>query len=163
MNKVAESGLITLDLETLYPREEIAEFDLKDHLFMGMILKEKDFRTALDQADWSIYKDKQVALHCSADAIIPMWAYMLATSHLCKAAARVFSGTKDELIRDLMIRNIRAMDAGAFEGARVVVKGCGDIRIGEFAFVEITSLLQPVARSLMYGEPCSTVPVYKAR
>jgi len=163
VNKVAESGLITLDLETYYPREEIAVFDLKDHLFMGMILREKEYRAALQQTDWSSYQNKHVALCCTADAIIPMWAYMLAANYLSPVAARVFSGTKEELIKELFTRNIRAIDTKAFADARVVVKGCGDIQIGEYAYVEITGKLQPVVRSLMYGEPCSTVPVYKSR
>jgi hypothetical protein len=163
VNKVAESGLVTLDLETLYPREEIVGFDLKDHLFMGMILKEKDYRAALQQTDWSAYQNKPVALYCSADAIIPLWAYMLAASYLNPVASHVFSGTPEDLRKDMFIRNIRALDPHSFEGARVVVKGCGDMQLGEYAFVEITTRLQPVVRSLMYGEPCSTVPVYKAR
>lgn len=163
VNKVAESGLVTLDLETLYPREEIVCFDLKDHLFMGMILKEKDYRAALQQTDWSAYQNKSVALYCSADAIIPLWAYMLAASYLNPVASHVFSGTPEDLRKDLFLRNIRALDLHTFEGARVVVKGCGDMQLGEYAFVEITTRLQPVVRSLMYGEPCSTVPVYKAR
>jgi hypothetical protein len=163
VNKVAESGLITLDLETLYPTQEILAFDLKDHLFMGLILKEKDFRAALQQIDWSVYKDKCVAIYCSADAIIPLWAYMLVTSYLQPQASQLFSGAPDELKKNLFIQNIKTLNTAQFEGARVVVKGCGDIEIGEYAFVEITNLLQPVVKSLMYGEPCSTVPVFKAK
>jgi hypothetical protein len=163
VNKVAESGLITLDLEMLYPKQEILAFDLKDHLFMGLILKEKDFRAALQQIDWSGYKDKCVAIYCSADAIIPLWAYMLVTSYLQPQASQLFSGAPDELKKNLFIQNIKTLNTAQFEGARVVVKGCGDIEIGEYAFVEITNLLQPVVKSLMYGEPCSTVPVFKAK
>ena len=163
VNKVAESGLITLDLETLYPQEEILGFDLKDHLFMGLILKEKEFRASLQQLDWSIYKDKQVALYCSADAIIPLWAYMLVTSYLVPQARQVFSGTPEDCRKKIFIDNIKAIDPSSFKDARVVVKGCGDLEIGEYAFVEITAKLQPVVKSLMYGEPCSTVPVYKLR
>jgi len=163
VNKVAESGLITLDLETLYPTQEILAFDLKDYLFMGLILKEKNFRTALQQIDWSAYKDKCVAIYCSADAIIPLWAYMLVTSYLQPQASQLFSGTPEELKKNLFIQNIKTLNTDQFEGARVVVKGCGDIEIGEYAFVEITNLLQPVVKSLMYGEPCSTVPVFKAK
>lgn len=163
VNKVAESGLITLDLETFYPQEEILSFDLKDHLFMGLILKEKDFRASLQSFDWSVYQGKAVALFCSADAIIPLWAYMLVTSYLNPIAKRVLSGTQEEARKQLFIENIRALDPAQFSGSRVVVKGCGDIEISEYAFVEITSILQPVVKSLMYGEPCSTVPVYKLR
>jgi len=163
VNKVAESGLITLDLETFYPRDEILSFDLKAHLFMGLILKEKDFRAALQTTDWTVYKEKYVALYCSADAIIPLWAYMLVASYLKLQAREIFSGTPDEFRKKLFVENIRNIDSGPFTGARVVVKGCGDLEIGEYAFVEIMSVLQPVVKSLMYGEPCSTVPVYKAR
>lgn len=162
-NKVAESGLITLDMETFYPREEISSFDLKDHLFMGMILKEKDFRAALQGMDWEQYRDKHVAVFCSADAIIPLWAYMLVTTNLSGLAKRVFAGTTEDMRRQLFIENIASLDASAFEDKRVVVKGCGDLPIGEFAFVEITRKLVPVVKSLMYGEPCSTVPVYKRK
>lgn len=161
VNKVAESGLITLDLEIFYPKEDILSFDLKEHLFMGLILKEKDFRASLQSLDWSIYQGKAVALFCSADAIIPLWAYMLVTSYLNPIAKRVLSGAPEEARKQLFIENIRALDPAQFSGSRVVVKGCGDIEIGEYAFVEITSILQPVVKSLMYGEPCSTVPVYK--
>lgn len=163
VNKVAESGLITLDLELFYPKEEILSFDLKDHLFMGLILKEKDFRASLQSTDWSVYAGKNVALFCSADAIIPLWAHMLVTSYLRPVAKSVLSGTPEEARKQMFIDNIRAIDLAPFAGSRVVVKGCGDIQIGEYAFVEITSLLQPVVKSLMYGEPCSTVPVYKMK
>jgi hypothetical protein len=162
VNKVSESGLITLDLETFYPREEIVSFDLKEHLFMGLILKEKEFRSALQAIQWSDYNGKIVALHCSADAIVPLWAYMLVTSNLT-GATRIFSGTPEEARKALFIQNIRGIDPKEYTDARVVIKGCGDLSIGEFAFVEITALLQPVVKSLMYGEPCSTVPVYKRR
>jgi hypothetical protein len=163
VNKVAESGLITLDLEIFYPKEDILSFDLKEHLFMGLILKEKDFRASLQSLDWSAYQGKAVALFCSADAIIPLWAYMLVTSYLNPIAKRVLSGTPEEAKKQLFIENIRALDPAQFSSSRVVVKGCGDIEISEYAFVEITSLLQPVVKSLMYGEPCSTVPVYKLK
>lgn len=163
INKVAESGLITLDLETLYPQSEISGIDLKDYLFMGLILKEKDFREALVSTDWTKYAGKNVAIYCSADAIVPLWAYMLISSYLQPVAKTVFSGSPEELKKQEFIQNIRALDASAFKDKRVVIKGCGDIAIGEYAFIEITNKLLPVVKSLMYGEPCSTVPVYKKR
>jgi len=163
INKVAESGLITLDLETLYPRDEIIGFDLKDYLFMGLILKEKDFRESLASTDWSIYAGKNVAIYCSADAIIPLWAYMLLSSYLQPFARTVFSGSPEECKKQEFIQNIRSIDASLYEDKRVVVKGCGDMEIGEYAFVEITNKLRPVVKALMYGEPCSTVPVYKKK
>ncbi len=163
INKVAESGLITVDLETLFPHEDMAPFDLKEYLFMGLILKEKDFREALTNLNWNQFGNKNVALYCSADAIIPLWAYMLVSSYLQPLAAMVFSGTPEELKKHLFIKNIQALEASAFEDKRVIVKGCGDTEIGEYAFIEITNKLRPVVKTLMYGEPCSTVPVYKKR
>jgi hypothetical protein len=163
VNKVAESGLITLDLEEFYPRDEIVSFDLKDHLFMGMILKEKDFRTALQQIDWETYRDKAVAVFCSADAIIPLWAYMLVSTYLSGVAGKVFSGTPDEMRKQLFIENIRKINGDEYTDKRVVIKGCGDLEMGDYAYVEITNKLVPVVKSLMYGEPCSTVPVYKKK
>jgi Protein of unknown function (DUF2480) len=163
VNKVAESGLITLDLEAFYPREEILSFDMKDHLFMGMILKEKDFRTALQQTDWETYRDKAVAVFCSADAIIPLWAHMLVSTYLSGVARRVFAGTLEEMRKQLFIENIRNINTEEYTDKRVVIKGCGDLEIGDYAYVEITNKLVPAVKSLMYGEPCSTVPVYKQR
>lgn len=163
INKVAASGLISLNLEDFFPSGEIAVFDLKDHLFMGLILKEKDFREALKNLDWSIYQDKYVAVTCSADAIIPVWAYMLVANYLQPIAKDVYVGNKDEFQKHLFLKNISAIDPLQYEGQKVVIKGCGDVPVGEFAYSEITKLLRPVVQSLMYGEPCSTVPVYKKR
>ena len=163
VNKVATSGLITLNLEDYLPSGEIAVFDLKDHLFMGLILKEKDFREALKNMDWTAYQDRNVALTCSADAIIPVWAYMLVATYLQPVARDVYVGNKEELQKHLFLKNIATIDTASFEGQKVVIKGCGDIPVGEFAYSEITKLLRPVVQSLMYGEPCSTVPIYKKR
>lgn len=163
VNKVAESGLLTLDLEAYYPKEEIAVFDLKDYLFMGLILKEKDFRAALHQLDWQQYKDKYVAVFCSADAVIPMWAYMLVASYLEPVAKELMFGNADELRRQVMMKNLQQINIDEFADKRVVVKGCGDVPVGEFAYMEITRRLRPVAKSIMYGEPCSTVPIYKKK
>ena len=161
VNKVAESGLITIDLEEYYPKEETAVFDLKDHLFMGLILKEKEYREALKNLDWSVYQNKNVALTCSADAVIPMWAYMLTASHLQPVAKEVVFGNEDFLHRALFLKNLSQINPSEFADKRVVIKGCGDKNISETAYVEITKLLRPVAKSIMYGEPCSTVPIYK--
>ena len=160
-NKVAESGLITLNLENYYPKGETAVFDLKDFLFMGLILKEKDFREALKNEDWEKYRDKDVAITCTADAIIPIWAYMLVVSYLQPVAKDVVMGDKKERHRLLFLKNIGQINIEEFADKRIVIKGCGDIPVGEFAYAEITKLLRPVAKSIMYGEPCSTVPVYK--
>jgi hypothetical protein len=161
VNKVAESGIITLDLTPYLPGEEVAVFDLKPFLFREMILREKDYRAALQTQDWAEYKDKQVALTCSTDAIIPVWAYMLAASYLEPVAASVFFGTKEELEKRLINTRIENIDKKEYEDKRVVIKGCGDTPIPETAYVAVTAHLRPVVKSLMYGEPCSTVPIYK--
>jgi Protein of unknown function (DUF2480) len=163
VNKVAESGLITLDLEKFIPQQEIVAFDLKPFLFRELILKEKDFRESMQSADWSKYSGKAVAVFCSADAIIPAWAYMLVSVMLSGIANSVYAGTPEELEKSLFLQNLKKIDTADFQDKRVVVKGCGDKQIGVFAYLEITNLLQPFVKTLMYGEPCSTVPVYKRK
>lgn len=163
VNKVASSGLISLDLEQFLPQGELVAFDLKDYLFMGLILKEKDFRESLKNVDWAIYQDKYVAITCSADAIIPMWAYMLVTAYLQPVGKDIFVGSKEEMQKQLFLKNITSINTSEYQDQRVVVKGCGDQPIGEFAYAEITKRLLPVVKSIMYGEPCSTVPVYKRK
>jgi len=161
VNKVAASGIITLDLQAYMPTEEITTFDLKDHLFMGLILKEKDFREALKATDWNVYAGKAVAITCTADAIIPLWAYMLVTTYLQPVAQFVFAGTEAELKKHLFLQNIGSINTTELTDQRVVVKGCGDAEIEAYAYTEITRLLRPAVKSIMYGEPCSTVPIYK--
>ncbi|TMI91719.1 MAG: DUF2480 family protein [Bacteroidetes bacterium] len=161
INKVAESGLVTIDLALYYPQEEIMVFDLKDHLYMGLILKEKEFREALKNYNWDSYKNKFVAVTCSTDAIIPPWAYMLVASYLQPLARDVMVGNAEEVNKTIFLDNIKKIDVREFADQRVVIKGCGEIPIGEFAYMEITKLLRPVAKTIMYGEPCSTVPIYK--
>lgn len=163
INKVAESGLITIDPEQYYPKEQTAVFDLKDYLFMGLILKEKEFREALKNIDWNIYKDKNVCITCTQDAVIPMWAYMLATTYLQPIAREVIFGDEDFLHKTLFLKNLSTLNINEYANKRVVIKGCGDKTISEAAYVEITKLLRPVVKSIMYGEPCSTVPIYKKR
>lgn len=161
VNKVAESGIVTLNLEAYYPRDEIAVFDMKDYLFMGLILKEKDFREALKIADLSLFTNKIVALTCSADAIIPMWAYMLAASALQPTVKDIIYGNEELVLQMLLLKNIALIDIEEYADKRVVIKGCGELPVTESAYVEITKLLRPHAKSIMYGEPCSTVPVFK--
>jgi hypothetical protein len=161
VNKVAESGLITLDLEEFYPKGAIKVFDLKGYLFMELILKEKDFRAALQTTDWSVYLDAYVAITCTVDAIIPMWAYMLVASYLQPVARDVVFGDEQKLVNTLFIKNLASFDAASYEDKRVVVKGCGEVSIPETAYVEITNRLRPFVKSIMFGEPCSTVPIYK--
>lgn len=163
VNKVAESGLITIDLEKYYPSGETAVFDLKDYLFMGMILKEKDFRESLKNINWQTYENKNVALTCSADAIIPVWAWMLAVTYLQPVAKEIVMGDEKELHKKLFLDNIAAIDFSSFTDQRVVIKGCGETPIADYVYMEITKRLRPVAKSIMYGEPCSTVPVYKKK
>jgi hypothetical protein len=163
VNKVADSGLITIDLEEFYPAEEKATFDLKDYLFMGLILKEKDFREALKNLDWSIYHGKNVAVTCSADAIIPVWAYMLVGVYLEPIANRLFFCNEKELDHLIFMEKISNLDVAAYKDQRIIIKGCSDKPVPESAYLEITRKLRPVARSLMYGEACSNVPLYKQK
>lgn len=130
---------------------------------MEQILKEKDFRAHLQQLDWSVYQDKVVAVTCSVDAVIPVWAYMLLVTYLQPIAKDIILGSEEEARKQLFLRNIRSFDVNSLADQRVVIKGCGDHPIGEFAYMEITKLLRPIAKSIMYGEPCSTVPVYKKK
>ncbi|MFT3902453.1 MAG: DUF2480 family protein [Niabella sp.] len=162
-NKVAESGIITIDLEQYYPTKEVVIFDIKDYLFMGLILKEKDFREALKTKDWSVFQDKVVGITCSADAIIPLWAYMLVATHLQPFAAYVVVGNEEETLKQFVYEKILQIDAQEYLDKRVVIKGCGDKDLGAYAYTAIARKLLPVVKSLMYGEPCSTVPVYKKR
>ena len=163
VNKVAQSGLLTLDLADFYPEGEIVTFDVKDYLFMELILKEKEYRETLKNLDWTVYQNKNVAITCSADAIIPLWAYMLAVSYLEPHAKDIAFGNADELLKILFLKNLEKIDAKEFTDKRMVIKGCGDKVIPEAAFVEITKILKPVVKSIMYGEPCSTVPIYKRK
>jgi hypothetical protein len=163
VNKVAASGLITINPEDYLPREEMAVFDLKDYLFMGLILKEKDFREALKSQDWEKFRDKHVAITCTADAIIPVWAYMLVASYLEPVAKEIILGDERELHRRLFMKNLSSIDPTQYEDKRIVVKGCGETPIEDYVYLEITRLLRPVAKSIMYGEPCSTVPIYKKK
>jgi Protein of unknown function (DUF2480) len=163
VNKVAQSAIETIDLEIFYPKEDVVVFDLKDQLFMELILKEKEYREKLKNIDWSLYTCKVVAISCSTDAIIPLWAYMLATSYLQPVAKDVILGTREQVIEKIILKNIDAIDIKNYEGKKLVVKGCGDKEIPASAYAEITKLLRPIAQSIMYGEPCSTVPVYKKK
>ena len=163
VNKVAESGIVTLNLEDYYPKEEVTVFDMKNHLFMRLILKEKDFREALKILDTKIYSNKIVGLTCSADAVIPVWAYMLVTSLLQPFAKEIIFGNEAFVKETILLRNIEQINTALYKDARVVIKGCGELPIDESAYVAITQKLRPVAKSIMYGEPCSTVPVYKKK
>jgi hypothetical protein len=163
INKVAKSGLVTLDLEDYYHPGERLVYDLKDNLFMGLILKEKDFREFLKTHDWSQYAGRNVAVVCSEDAIVPTWAYMLLTLHLQPHAHTVVFGDLAALNDKLYYEAIARINPEDYRGARVVIKGCSKYPVPTAAYVEISRLLQPVVQSLMFGEPCSTVPLYKKK
>ncbi|HOZ78064.1 MAG TPA: DUF2480 family protein [Ferruginibacter sp.] len=162
-NRVNESALVTLNLEDYYPKDEVAVFDMKDYLFMGLILKEKDFREALKNLHLAPFSGKAVAVTCSADAVIPVWAYMLVASVLQPVAKEVLFGTEVEIKKQLLLNSIAALPVDEFTNKRIVIKGCGDLPIGEAAYLQATKLLRPVAKSIMYGEPCSTVPIFKKK
>ena len=162
INKISQSGLVTLDLEQFFPVRPVLIFDLKPFLFMDLILKEKDFRAALAATDWTSYQDQIVGIYCSAEAVIPVWAFMLVASYLQPIAKEVIYGDEATVLRQVITNRIQALDPELYRDQRIVVKGCGDQPVGDFAYLEITKLLRPVAKSIMYGEPCSTVPIYKA-
>lgn len=161
INRVAASGLISLDLEEYYHPGERVVYDLKDNLFMNMILKEKDFRIFLKEHDWSQYEGKNVAITCSEDVIIPTWAYMLLTLKLEPVANCVVKGSLKDLEVKLYQEALLTMDFEQYRDARVVVKGCSKVEVPAEVYVEVSRKLQPVVKSLMFGEPCSTVPLYK--
>lgn len=161
VNRVAASNLVTIDLEQFYPEGDVVAFDLKDYLFMELILKEKDFREALKAHDWTQYEGKNLAVFCSTDAIIPMWAYMLVASYAAPYARDVFQGRPEQFAEFAFIRKLAGLNPDDYAGKRLVIKGCSDKPVPPSAYLEITRRLQPVALSIMFGEPCSTVPVFK--
>jgi len=163
INKVAESGLISIDLASFLPNDTVVVFDIKPYLFMELILKEKEFRASLAEIDWKEYQDKIVGIHCSADAIIPMWANMLVASNLSNTAKAIHFGDENKVREQILLETISKIDAQDYLDQRVVVKGCGETPIGESAYVAITNKLRPVAKSIMYGEACSAVPLYKKK
>ncbi len=161
INRVAKSSIITFNLEDYYPQGERVVYDLKQNLFQEMILREKDFRDFVKEHDWTQYQDQYVAITCSADAIVPTWAYMLLVTQLEPYARMVIFGSLDTLEAVLFKEALSKVDVTAFKDAKVVIKGCGHLPVPVFAYTEITRLLKPYASSIMYGEPCSTVPLYK--
>jgi hypothetical protein len=162
-NKVADSGLISIDLASFIPPNEIVLFDIKPFLFMELILKEKDFRAALQNVNWSVFENKIVGIYCSTDAIIPMWANLLIVSSLTPVAESVYFGDLNKVREQVLLNNIAKLNAADYTDQRVVIKGCGETPISESAYVAITYKLRPTVKSIMYGEPCSTVPVYKKK
>lgn len=161
INRVSKSGLVSLDLEDFYHQGDRIVYDLKDNLYMGLILREKDFREFLKTHNWSYYANKNVAITCTEEAIIPTWAYMLLAIQLEPYANMVVFGTLDDLERKLYDDAIARINFNDYIGAKVVVKGCSKVDVPTSAYVEITRRLKPFAQSIMFGEPCSTVPLYK--
>jgi hypothetical protein len=163
VNKVAQSGLITLDPASFYPQGERVVYDIKDNLFMELILREKDFREFVKGHDWTQYQGKNVAITCSADAVVPAWAYMLLANKMSPYASEIVFGDADVLETVLFLKGIATLDVEQYRDQRIVIKGCGDIDVPVSAYVELTKKLTPVVKSMMFGEPCSTVPIYKRR
>ena len=163
INRVSNSQLITIDLTDYAPKVSVKELDIKDFLFQGIVLKEKEFRVNLKEFDFSNYTNKTVALNCSADAIVPMWAFMLITSYLNSVNADIHFGIKEDVFQQIFTANINAINASKFEGKKVIVKGCGEILLTEALYIAITKKLQNTVSSLMFGEACSAVPVFKKK
>ncbi len=161
VNRVAESDIEVYDLAALWGDQQIVEFDIAPFLFQELILKEKDFRADVKDHDWSAYAGKHVAIFCSADAIVPTWAYMLIASRLKSHAASVGFGRFEDVIRDYYVRALETEDWTRYTDCIVVVKGCGNKVVPMDAYMIATQKLQEVARKLMYGEPCSSVPLWR--
>lgn len=162
-NRVAESSLVTIDLEDFYPEGQRSVFDIKDWLFEGLILKEKDFRTEVENHDWSQYKGCYVALTCSTDAIIPSWAYLLITAHLSPYAKKIIVGNLIQLETSIFQEIIANLSIETYHNKPVIIKGCSDKPIPDSAYTLLITKLTPVAKTIMFGEACSTVPLYKAK
>jgi len=161
VNRVSSSSLVSIDLEGFYTPGERVLFDMKDCLFEGMILREKDFRDFIKAHNWSQYQGKLVAITSSVEAIIPTWAYMLLSVALQPYAGKVFFGSLSELESHLFQNALLRVDWEQYRDAKVVIKGCSKVEVPASAYVEVTNYLRPLVSSIMYGEPCSTVPLYK--
>lgn len=163
INRVANSKLITLDLEDYYPKGERVLLDIKDWLFEGFVLREKEFRNYVYEHDWSQYQDQYVALTCSTDAIIPGWAYMLISIHLEPFAQQVIIGNLEDLETSVYQDIINSLDVSEFKGKPIIIKGCSNKPVPQNAYIMLSKKLKPIAKSIMYGEACSSVPLYKKK
>lgn len=163
INRVASSALITFNLEEYYHLGERVVYDIRQNLFQDLILKEKDFRAFVKENDWQKYEGKNIAITCSSDAVIPTWAYMLLATKISPYANMVVFGNLEALEQALYQQVLDKIDLEQFRDQRIVVKGCSKVDVPVFAYVETIRLLQPLAKSIMYGEPCSTVPIYKVK
>lgn len=162
-NKVEESGLIQLDLSRYWDASNAAIYDIANDLWQGIALKEKDFRAKLKETDWSVYKGKTVAVHCSEDAIVPTWAFMLVASYLQSEANKVIFGDQLALNNTILTDIIQNLNEEEFKDGRIIIKGCADLKVDQTVYIELINKLQPIAKSIMFGEPCSTVPLYKRK
>jgi hypothetical protein len=163
LNLVANSKLISIDLEDFYPEGKRMALDIKDWLEDGIVLKEKSFRESVNNHNWSQYQDAFVALTCSSDAIIPSWAYLLITTKLTPFTKRVVVGNLEEIENNLFANIVQNLDVTPYKDKFVLIKGCSDKKIPETAYVQLIEKLMPVVSSIMYGEACSNVPLYKAK
>lgn len=161
VNRIKNSGLISLELASYKPSLKIQEIDIADVLWQRLVLKEKDFRLWIKEHNWSQYKDSGVFVHCSEDAIVPTWAFMLIGSKLQEQSCDFVIGSAIDLEKMLIQKKIQSDDIEKYVDGRVIIKGCSDLAEPEFAMVELVKFIQPVAKSIMYGEPCSTVPIFK--
>lgn len=163
VNKVANSGLITINLSDYAIKNPISTFDIKDFLFEGVILKEKEFRSSLKNFNFSKYTKKVVAIYCSSNVIIPMWAYMLVASCLAPVCSQIYYGEKKDVFQKILLQNIHKINPHQFKDKKVIVNGCGKVPLSESLFIAITQKLQSSVSSLMFGEACSSVPIYKKK
>lgn len=161
VNKVANSSLLSIDLEKYYPVGDFITFDIKDYLFQGLMLKEKDFRAALKDINWSDYENKILLIICSADAILPLWSYMLIAAYAAPFTKTIFQGDKESFLKAHYEKEISNWDKEAYRDKRIVLKGCGEKSVPASAYTAAVNFLQPMVLSLFFGEPCSTVPIYK--
>tara|TARA_R110001606_G_scaffold366254_1_gene521319 strand:- start:307 stop:813 length:507 start_codon:yes stop_codon:yes gene_type:complete len=163
INRVANSKLITLNLEDYYPKGNRVLFDIKDWLFEGFVLREKDFRTQIDKFDWSQFQDTYVALTCSSDAIIPGWAYMLLSIHLEPYAKKIIIGNLETLETSIYQDVLNSLDVSEYKDKPIIIKGCSNKPVPQNAYIMLATKLKPVAKSIMYGEACSSVPLFKKK
>lgn len=163
INRVANSILVTVDLEDYYPKGNRVLFDIKDWLLEGLVLREKDFREQISQHDWSQYQDSYVALTCSTDAIVPAWAFMLISIHLQPFAKKIIIGNLESLETSIYQDIINNLNVSVFQDKPLIIKGCSKKPVPQNAYIMLSNKLKPIAKSIMYGEACSSVPLYKKK
>lgn len=161
VNRVANSNLITLDLEDFYPEGKRVQFDVKDWLFEGFVLREKDFREKVRTHNWKLYQDNYIALMCSSDAIVPAWAFMLISIHLEPYANKIILGDLETLETSIFQSIINNLDISIYKNKPIIIKGCSKKPVPTNAYIMIATKLKPIVKSLMYGEACSSVPLFK--